>query len=196
MTRVGCHHRSTGETDVEVVLSLDDPAAIVDICTGVGFFDHMLNAMAFHGALGLKIRAQGDLEVDAHHLVEDVGICLGRALRAAIGEGVGIERFGQVLLPMDESLVTIALDVGGRAYLCCHLDLPVRQLGAFHTDLVPEFLRAFCDAGGVTLHLHKCAGGDAHHLIEAAFKGLGRSLGQAVRVTGKRVPSTKGVMDS
>ena len=192
MDRVGVCERCTGETVIRVRVALDEPGGIASH-TGVPFVDHMLTAMAFHGGFGLEIEAQGDLEVDAHHLVEDVGICLGRALAEAVGKAEGIERFGQSSIPMDESLVTAIVDLSGRPFLRYDLAVPERQFGAFHTDLLLEFFRAFTINAGMTLHLRLDAGGNPHHVSEAAFKSLGRALRSAVALSGvEGVPSTKG----
>ncbi len=192
MGRVGVCERCTDETAIRVRIALDEPGGIASQ-TGVPFFDHMLTAMAFHGAFGIEVQAQGDLEVDAHHLVEDVGICLGRALAEALGEAERIERFGQASIPMDESLVTAVVDLSGRPFLRYDLAVPERPFGAFHTDLLLEFFRAVTINAGMTLHLRLEAGGNAHHVSEAAFKALGRALRSAVALSGAEgIPSTKG----
>jgi imidazoleglycerol-phosphate dehydratase len=187
--------RKTNETDIEVVLNLDDSGAS-EIQTGIGFLDHMLAHVAKHGLLDLTVRAQGDLHVDDHHTVEDVGITLGQALHQALGDKVGIVRFGQAFAPMDEALVLCALDISGRGMSVCALDIPVERIGGFTTEMVPEFLRALAHNAGITLHVRQFAGTNGHHIVEAAFKALGRALAQAVarseRVQG--VPSTKGLL--
>jgi len=185
--------RKTSETDIVVELNLDG-AGSVDVATGVPFFDHMLSAFGRHGLLDLVVKAQGDLEVDAHHTVEDVGICIGQAIADALGDKVGIRRFGSALVPMDEALVAAAIDISGRGQLTYAVELPIELIGTFDTTLAKEFLVALATNAGLTLHVHKLAGDNAHHIIEAAFKAVARALYEAVaideRVTG--VPSTKG----
>lgn len=188
--------RTTSETDIALTLRLDcaDP---VEIDTGCGFFDHMLTLFARHGRFGLTVACRGDLDVDAHHTVEDVGLALGQALRAALGDCRGIRRYGHMMLPMDEALVEVALDVSGRAYLACDLSCPAPRVGTFDTELGEEFLLAFSRAAGLTLHVRQLAGRNSHHILEAAFKGLGRALRQAVApdpAFAGEIPSTKGVL--
>lgn len=187
--------RRTGETDVRLALNLDGQGHWA-VDTGVPFFDHMLSHVAVHGLLDLELTCRGDLEVDAHHTVEDVGIALGRALAEALGDRRGIARYGSALLPMDEALALVALDLSGRGLLVCDVELPAAQLGAFDTELLPEFLRALAHNARMTLHVRTLRGGNTHHLIEAVFKGLGRALGQAVAPDPRRggVASTKGVL--
>ncbi len=192
MDRAGDCERCTGETAIRVRVGLDRERG-VSSQTGVAFLDHMLTAMAFHGGFELEVQGRGDLEVDAHHLVEDVGICLGTALARALGAVEGIERFGHALVPMDEALVTAVVDVSGRPFLSYDLNPRERQFGAFHTDLLQEFFRAFAVNARITLHLRQEAGANAHHVAEAAFKAVGRALRSAVARTGKEeIPSTKG----
>jgi len=185
--------RKTSETDIVVELNLDG-AGSVDVATGVPFFDHMLSALGRHGLLDLTVKAQGDLEVDAHHTVEDVGICIGQAIADALADKVGIRRFGSALVPMDEALLAAAIDISGRGQLTYAVELPIELIGTFDTTLAKEFLVALATNAGLTLHVHKLAGDNAHHIIEAAFKAVARALYEAVaideRVTG--VPSTKG----
>jgi imidazoleglycerol-phosphate dehydratase len=188
--------RQTAETEVTVHLDLDGTGQW-EIETGIGFLDHMLSHVAVHGLLDLSVRAQGDLHVDAHHTVEDVGIVFGQALRQALGDRAGIVRYGQSLLPMDEALALVALDVSGRGLFCGELPFVSSQVGGFDTELVGEFLRALALHAGLTLHVRLLAGENTHHQIEALFKGLGRALRQAVaRDPGRTgaVPSTKGVL--
>jgi imidazoleglycerol-phosphate dehydratase len=198
--------RKTGETDIKLDLNLDGTGQW-EIDTGVGFFDHMLSHIAAHGMFDLHLRAQGDLYVDAHHTVEDVGIVLGLALRQALGDRRGIVRYGQSLLPMDEALALVALDFSNRGLYVGDLSLAVQHVGRFDAELVPEFLRALAHNAGMTLHvrlLDDCVLSsqvsrpqNAHHQIEAVFKGLGRALRQAVAIDERRadaVPSTKGVL--
>ncbi len=190
---MGTVQRRTAETEVRVTLGLDGGGE-VQVATGIPFFDHMLHQLAHHGRFDLQVQAQGDLAVDPHHTVEDVGIALGQALRAALGEARGIARFAALHVPMDEALVLAALDVSGRPYLHYALAPAPAVLGGFATDLGAEFFRALVVHGGLTLHLVQVHGGSAHHLLEAAFKGTGVVLHQATRVVGEGVPSTKGTL--
>ncbi len=193
--RVGRAARRTGETDVSVTWRLEGEG-MGRVETGIPFFDHLLQAFALHGSFDLEVRARGDLEVEAHHTVEDVGIVLGQALRAAVGDGAGLARFGWACLPMDEALVLVSLDVSGRPYLAWDVELAPRELGGFHTELAVEFWRALCNHGGLTLHVRKLAGVNTHHVLEIAWKAAGRALAQAVSRPGRAgtVPSTKGVL--
>jgi imidazoleglycerol-phosphate dehydratase len=193
VSRVGDVRRTTGETDVRVRLELDG-SGTADVATGVGFFDHMLMLFARHGLFDLTVEATGDLETGSHHTVEDVGITLGQALSAALGDRAGVERYGAALIPMDEVLAQAAIDLSGRPFLALDAPLPVTVIGGFETDLLGEFLRGLSNHAMLTLHLRILADGGAHHVIEASFKALARALAVAVarnpRVTG--VPSTKG----
>ena len=193
MSRTGRVRRATTETSVDVALDLDGSGEIA-VETGVPFFDHMLHQLAAHGRVDLQIQAQGDLAVDAHHTVEDVGIGLGQAFRAAVGDARGIVRFASVHAPMDDALVLAALDISGRPYLHYGLTLERTLLGTFATDLTEEFFRAFVSQAALTLHLLQVHGRNAHHIIEAAFKGTGLALHRASRIVGDSVPSTKGVL--
>ncbi|MBF7081919.1 imidazoleglycerol-phosphate dehydratase HisB [Desulfallas sp. Bu1-1] len=188
-------NRTTVETSISVSVDLDGNGSAA-VNTGVPFLDHMLVLLAAHGGLNLELEARGDVAVDAHHTVEDVGICLGLAVKEALGDKKGIERYGHVLLPMDESLVAVALDFSGRGYLGFDVPLPVPRVGNFDTELVEEFLRAFAVNGALTLHVRLLAGKNTHHIIEAVFKALGRSirLAAAVKDPAGGVPSTKGVL--
>ena len=194
-TRVATINRKTSETDIQLTVSLDGNGTS-DIHTGVGFLDHMLTHIAKHGLLHLRVQASGDLHIDDHHTVEDVGIALGKALAEALGDRAGIARVGNCAVPMDEALVFCALDISGRGFLACDLTYPTPKLGDFTTELVPEFFRAVAVNAGLTVHLRQMAGTNTHHIIEAAFKAFGRALAQAIvrdpRVQG--VPSTKGVL--
>ena len=191
--RRGEYARKTGETDVTVRLNLDG-AGGREIRTGVGFFDHMLELFAFHARFDAEIACAGDLRVDAHHTVEDTGIALGIAFRQALGGGAGIRRYGDCLLPMDESLVLAAADVSGRGVLRYDIVTPAQKVGDFDCELIREFFAAFCRASGVTLHLRALAGENSHHMLEAAFKAFARALREAVSADGEDLPSTKGVL--
>lgn len=193
MSRSASAQRTTSETAVSVSLALDG-AGLAEVATGVPFFDHMLSALARHGGFDLTLRAAGDLAVDAHHTVEDVGIVLGQALRRALGTGEGITRFASVHLPMDDALVLVALDVSGRSFLHYGVTYSTDLVGTFPVDLVEEFLRAFVAHAGVTLHIVRLHGRNSHHLAEAVFKGVGVALGRGVAVTAQGIPSTKGVL--
>jgi imidazoleglycerol-phosphate dehydratase len=187
--------RQTGETCISVNLDLDGEG-VSTVSTGIGFFDHMLTLWSKHGLFDLTIKAEGDLAVDGHHTVEDCGIALGQAIAKCLGDKQGIRRYGTVFLPMDEALVMVSLDISGRPFLACELELPAASLGGFETELVEEFLRALAVNAGLTLHVRQMAGKNTHHIIEAVFKALGRVLDDATgldpRVKG--VPSTKGVL--
>lgn len=188
-------HRKTSETDILLEMELDGEGA-ADISTGIGFFDHMLVLLSHHAAFDLKLKAEGDLEVDQHHTVEDIGLCLGKALAEALGDKKGITRYGWALLPMDEALCLVALDLSGRPYLSYEVDLPVQLLADFDPTCVREFLQALVNAGGLTLHVKGLHGDNPHHILEAVFKGLGRALQAAVRkdASTRDVPSTKGTL--
>ncbi len=189
--------RKTAETDITLSINIDG-AGSSELATGVGFFDHMLTLFSRHGSFDLTLSCKGDLMVDGHHTVEDVGICLGAAFREALGDKRGITRYGSFLLPMDEALVLTALDISGRAHLSYGLTLPTQKVGTFDTELVEEFLLGFCRSMGLTLHVKQLGGTNSHHIIEAAFKGLGRALRQAVAIDAahaNEVPSTKGMLE-
>lgn len=185
--------RVTGETDITVELDLDGTGTC-SIDTGVPFFDHMLNAFGRHGLFDLTVRAIGDIEVDAHHTVEDTGIVLGQAFTQALGDKAGITRFSDVCIPMDETLVQAAVDISGRGQAYCDLPIPTERVGSFDTELAVEFFYAFARDARVTLHVRELSGANSHHIIEAAFKAAGRAMRYACeldpRVSG--VPSTKG----
>ena len=193
MTRTARVARTTGETDITIELDLDG-SGTCDISTGVPFFDHMLNAFGRHGLFDLTVHATGDIEVDAHHTVEDTGIVLGQAFACALGDKAGITRFADCGIPMDETLVMAAVDISGRGQAYCDLPLPTERVGAFDTELAVEFFYAFARDARLTLHVRELAGANSHHIIEAAFKAVGRAMRHACerdpRVTG--VPSTKG----
>ena len=196
MARTAEKTRTTRETDISITLDLDGTGT-TDIDTGVPFFDHMLDALGRHGLFDLSVHATGDLDVDAHHTVEDTGIVLGQCFKEALGDMRGVRRYGSVALPMDETLVIGAVDLSGRGQLHYSMDLPIEIIGTFDTTLAEEFWVAFVTNAELTLHLRSVCGRNSHHLIEASFKAAARSLREAVsldpRATGQ-VPSTKGVL--
>lgn len=185
--------RTTGETDITVTLDLDGSGA-TRVATGVPFFDHMLDAFGRHGLFDLTVEATGDLDVDAHHTVEDVGIVIGQCIAEALGDKAGITRFGSATVPMDEALVLSAVDISGRGQLHYAVELPIEIIGTFDTTLAREFLIALAGNAGLTLHVRSLAGDNSHHIIEAAFKAVARALRSAVALDGRvsGVPSTKG----
>ena len=188
--------RITNETEIRLKLSVDGQGAY-SVDTGCGFLNHMLELFARHGGFNLELSCRGDVEVDDHHTVEDVGIALGQAFAKALGDKRGITRYGGILLPMDEALVLCALDISGRAFLNYQVSLPTEKIGTFDTQLVEEFFAAFSRSLGLTLHLNQMAGTNSHHIAEACFKGFGRALAQACAIDEKRkfdIPSTKGVL--
>ena len=194
MTRTASRNRKTSETEISVSINLDGTGE-TDIDTGIGFFDHMLGAFGRHGLFDLKIVAKGDVHIDAHHTVEDVGIVLGQALTEALGEKLGIQRFGHASIPMDEALVEAVIDLSGRAILVWGVSFERPMLGQMDTQLVEEFFRAFAGNGYFNLHVRQLAGHNAHHVAEAAFKSVARALRAAVSIeprTAGKVPSTKG----
>lgn len=185
--------RRTEETEIKLALSLEGGPA--EISTGLGFFDHMLHQLAKHGGFGLRLEARGDLHVDSHHLVEDVGLCLGDALKEALGDRRGIARFGEAHVPLDEALARVVVDLSGRSCCVFGADLPVMVLGdGFQTEMVREFFIAFAARGALNLHASVLYGTNVHHRIEALFKALARALKQAVRVEGDGIASTKGTL--
>lgn len=195
MSRTANVRRSTGETDVEVRIDLDG-TGVAEAVTGIGFFDHMLVLLARHSLIDISVTATGDLETGSHHTVEDTGITFGQALDEALGDRSGIDRYGSSLLPMDEVLVQVALDLSGRPYLSFDAELPVTVIGGFETDLVAEFMRGMSSAARMTLHVDVLKGGGAHHVIEGVFKGIARALRVAVVVNPhvSGVPSSKGTL--
>ena len=195
MKRIGKQIRKTRETKITAELNLDGSGKS-EIGTGIGFMDHMLELFARHGKFDLKVQAAGDLEVDAHHTMEDLGLVMGEVFSQALGDKAGIRRYGSFLLPMDETLVLIALDLSGRPYLVYDLVPPVEKVGSLDTALFHEFFQAFCVKGGINLHVKLMAGGEIHHIFEAVFKGLARALEQAVSHDPKEkgIPSTKGIL--
>jgi imidazoleglycerol-phosphate dehydratase len=195
MGRQAVIERTTRETSIEVRLDLDG-AGRVEVATGVPFFDHMLEALGKHALLDLTVKAVGDLDVDAHHTVEDVGICIGGAIAEALGDRAGIRRFGSATVPLDEALVLAVIDVSGRGSLTYDIDMPIELIGTFDTTLAKEFFIAVASNASITLHLHEVAGENAHHIVEAAFKAFARALRAAVEIDPRveGVPSTKGVL--
>ncbi len=194
-TRSASLTRRTSETEITLVVSLDGDGSS-EILTGVGFFDHMLTHVARHGLLHLTVQASGDLHIDDHHTVEDIGIALGSALREAAGDKAGIARYGQSVMPMDEALVVCALDWSGRGLLVQDFDFSASKIGTFDTELVAEFFRAVAANAGLTLHFEHRRGVNAHHVAEAAFKAFGRALDMAKRQDDRvaGIPSTKGIL--
>ena len=187
--------RKTTETDIALKLDLDGHG-VADVVTGIGFLDHMLVLLAHHGGFDLTVRAGGDLYVDGLHTVEDIGLALGQALREAVGEKRGIRRYGSFLLPMDEALAMVVLDLSGRPYFAHDLQLAGVRIGEFDADLTPHFFRSLATQSGMTLHVRLLAGSDAHHIVEAVFKAFARALSQACERHGRgdEVPSTKGTL--
>ena len=188
--------RKTAETEITVEINLDGTGSY-DNQTGVGFFDHMLDQLARHSLIDMKIRAKGDLHIDDHHTVEDTGIALGQALTKALGDKRGIRRYGECHLAMDDAQVRCALDLSGRPYLICNLDLPTPKIGTFDTELVREFFQALATQGQITLHIDRLHGFNSHHIAEAAFKAVARALRNAVETDPRKadaIPSTKGAL--
>ena len=188
--------RTTAETEISASLTLDGSGRY-DIQTGVGFFDHMLDQLARHSLIDMEVRCKGDLHIDDHHTVEDVGITLGQALAKALGDERGIRRYGSCLLPMDDALVRTALDLSARPFLVWNVDLPTQKIGTFDTELVREFFQAFSTQGGITLHVDMLHGLNSHHIVEAAFKSVARALREAVETDPRKssdIPSTKGAL--
>ena len=194
--RTASIQRDTNETQIQLELNLDGTGSS-DIATGCGFLDHMLTLLARHGDFDLTVRCHGDTEVDYHHSVEDIGICLGIAFTRALGDKRGITRYGQFLLPMDETLVLSAVDLSGRDYLGWAVDLPAAKVGDFDTELAKEFWLAFVRSCPSSVHIRQLAGENTHHILEAVFKGMGRTLKMAVAPDEKHlneIPSTKGTL--
>lgn len=186
--------RKTAETDIQLTLGLDGTGKS-DIKTGCGFLDHMLTLFAAHGRFDLTVSCKGDTQVDDHHSVEDIGICLGLAFAKALGDKRGITRYGSFLLPMDEALILTAVDISGRSCLCNGLEIPTEKIGTFDTELVEEFFLAFTRNCPMSLHIRQLAGKNAHHIVEGAFKSVARALKAAVALNGTdEIPSTKGVL--
>lgn len=186
--------RKTQETDITLTLDLDG-SGIASVDSGCGFLDHMLTLFAKHGGFDLSLTCKGDTNVDDHHTVEDIGICLGKALTATLGDKRGINRYGFFILPMDEALILTSLDLSGRSTLCCELELPAQKVGTFDTELVEEFFAALTRSAEMTLHIRQMAGKNTHHIIEGTFKSFARSLKAAVAIdemNADKIPSTKG----
>ncbi|MDF1669181.1 MAG: imidazoleglycerol-phosphate dehydratase HisB [Roseovarius sp.] len=194
--RRACITRKTAETAITVEINLDGTGQY-DMATGIGFFDHMLDQLARHSLIDMKISCQGDTHIDDHHSVEDVGIALGQALAEAVGDKTGINRYGSCLLAMDDALVRCALDLSARPYLVWNVQMPTAQIKTFDTELVREFFQAFSTHGGITLHVDQLHGINSHHIAEAAFKSVARALREAVEVDARKadaIPSTKGIL--
>jgi imidazoleglycerol-phosphate dehydratase len=193
MSRVATRSRVTKETSIEIRLDLDGSGQ-TNVATGVPFFDHMISQLGRHGGFDLDLKAQGDLDVDTHHTIEDVGIALGECLRDALGDKAGVRRFASINVPLDEALIEVALDLSGRPYLLYEVEPGGEALGVppFDPQLAEEFWRAFVTSAAITLHLRMRSGKNNHHILEATFKGVARALRDAVRIEGGGVPSTKG----
>ncbi|MCE0744328.1 imidazoleglycerol-phosphate dehydratase HisB [Acetobacter sicerae] len=194
--RTASLHRVTAETDIRVAVNLDGRGE-ASISTGIGFFDHMLTALARHGMLDIEVAAKGDLEVDFHHTVEDVGIALGQAVRQALGDKRGVRRFGHALVPLDEALSEVVVDLSGRPFLAWSVVFPTEKIGVMDTELFEEFFRAFAMASMITLHVTQKTGRNSHHIAESAYKATARALRMAVEFDERAagvIPSTKGVL--
>jgi imidazoleglycerol-phosphate dehydratase len=191
--RAASLQRDTKETKVAVDLVIDGRGT-TQVSTGIPFFDHMLEQLGKHAGFDLTVRAEGDLDVDLHHTVEDVGIVLGNALQQALGDKAGVRRFANALVPLDEALVQVALDLSGRPFLVYEVDPVAEWIGTFDPQLAEEFWKGFVDGARVTLHIRSVSGKNGHHVIEASFKGVARALRDAVRVEGTEIPSTKGTL--
>ena len=193
MSRASTVERATKETNVRVELDLDGSGS-GSVDTGLPFFDHMLRQLVTHAGFDLSVTAEGDLEVDGHHTVEDVGIALGKALKEALGDKRGIRRFASITVPLDEAAVEVALDLSGRTFVVHEVDLPAETIGTYDTGLTEDFVRAFATAAEMTLHVRLVSGRSPHHVVEAEFKALAKCLQDAVRVLGGQIPSTKGTL--
>jgi imidazoleglycerol-phosphate dehydratase len=191
--RIAERKRSTKETEISVRIDLDGTGQ-AKVSTGIPFFDHMLEQIGRHGGFDLELTARGDLDVDTHHTIEDTGIVLGAAFAEALGDKAGVRRFASYLLPLDEALIQVALDLSGRPFLVYEVDTPAQMIGTFDPQLAEEFFRAFVTSAGITLHLKSLSGKNGHHMVEASFKGVARALRDAVRVEGGDIPSTKEVL--
>ncbi|MCW2278018.1 imidazoleglycerol-phosphate dehydratase HisB [Heliophilum fasciatum] len=194
--RQSTYERRTAETQIALTVNLDGEGRYQGTC-GIGFFDHMLTLFCRHSRIDLDLTCQGDLEIDGHHTIEDLGICLGHALAKAWGDKKGIHRYGHAYLPMDETLVRVCLDLSGRPYLVWHVPIPVERIGQLETELVQEFFRALTNQAGINMHAHLIESGNGHHIVEATFKAFARALREAITIDpreGERIPSTKGVL--
>ena len=194
MTREATLRRETKETTVDLSLAIVDGNGTTSVSTGIPFFDHMLEQLGKHGGFDLAIAAKGDLEVDLHHTVEDVGIVLGQALREALGDKRGVRRFANALVPLDEALVQVAVDLSGRPFLVYDVEPVAEWIGTFDPQLAEEFWKGFVDGARITLHVRSVTGKNGHHVIEASFKGVARALRDAVKIEHDDVPSTKGTL--
>ena len=193
MSRIAKKQRKTNETDITVEMNLDG-AGQYEIDTGVGFLDHMLTHLGKHSKIDLTVKAKGDLEVDAHHTVEDVGIAIGEALLEALGDKKGITRYGNSSVPMEDAMAAVAVDLSGRPFCVYDVKYRTEKIGEFDVECVEEFLRAFSNSGKFNLHVGVPYGTNSHHIAEAVFKAMGQSLGAAVKITGTDIPSTKGTL--
>lgn len=193
MERTATIHRQTGETDISITLNVDGNGKW-EGTSGIGFFDHMMNLLAAHSGMDISLACQGDLEVDNHHTIEDIGITLGEAFRKALGDKKGIHRYGCFFCPMDETLSRIVLDISGRPYLVFDVNIPVERIGSFETEMTREFFLAFANHAEMNLHMATLYGINGHHMVESLFKGIGHALKEAVKVEGNQVLSTKGVL--
>ncbi len=192
MARSCVLERNTKETQISLALNLDD--GNVQVATGLGFFDHMLNALAFYAGWGLDLKVTGDVNVDGHHTVEDTGIALGLAFKEALGDKAGLKRFASFFVPMDEALCFTSLDISGRAFLVFAVDMPQEIIGSYESWLTEEFMRAFATNAGITLHQKGFYGNNSHHITEALYKSLGLALKEAIKIEGANIPSTKGIL--
>lgn len=193
MARMASMHRKTGETDITITLNVDGSGKW-EGTSGIGFFDHMMNLLAAHSGMDISLTCQGDLEVDNHHTIEDIGITLGEVFRKALGDKKGIHRYGCFFCPMDETLSRVVLDISGRSYFVFDVDIPVERIGTFETEMTREFFLAFANHAEMNLHMAILYGINGHHMVESLFKGIGHALKEAVKVEGNQVLSTKGVL--
>jgi imidazoleglycerol-phosphate dehydratase len=193
VTRASTVERTTKETSIRVELNVDGSGS-ASADTGLPFFDHMLQQLGTHAGFDLSVSANGDLDVDGHHTVEDVGLALGQALKEALGDKEGIRRFASITVPLDEAAVEVALDLSGRSFVVYEVDVPAETVGTYDTGLTEDFVRAFATAAEITMHVRLKAGRSPHHIVEAEFKGLAKCLQDAVRIVGGGVPSTKGTL--
>lgn len=193
MTRTATLRRTTGETDISITLAIDGEGKF-EGTSGIGFFDHMLHLLSAHSGMDISLTCTGDLDVDNHHTIEDIGITLGEVLRKALGDKKGIRRYGAFYCPMDETLSRIVLDISGRPYLVFDVAIPVERIGDFETEMTREFFLAFADHAMMNLHMATLYGINGHHIVESLFKGIGHALKEAVTIEGKGLLSTKGVL--